>query len=678
MSKLIIAEKNSVAKAIAPVVGANTRKDGYYEGNGYIVSWCVGHLVSSYKPDDYSEKWSNNWSFEQLPMIPEMWKFKVNVPDQYKVVKNLLNENSVTEVICATDADREGECIFRYTYKLSGCNKPVKRLWVSSLEETAIKDALAKMKDWSAFDNLYHAGFSRTKADWLIGMNATRLFSVRYNTTLKIGRVKTPTLAMIVKRDYEVENFITQKYFTIDLNCGSFVAESERIDDEHKADEILPRVTGKTASVTEVKKEIKTMNPPKLYDLTTLQREANKYFGYTAEQTLKALQTLYEAKLATYPRTDSQYLTDDMEDTAVNVTKIVYEKFPTFGNIVDINIKRCINNSKVTGHHAILPTEKIKDADLSELPEEQKNILLLISSKLVLATAAPHKYEAVKVTVICENTDFKATGKTVLENGWKSLEEKMKALLKSKETDDEKAEKKLPDLTQGQQFENVTAEKTEHWTSPPKPYTEDTLLSAMEHAGQEEFDDDVEKKGLGTPATRAAIIEEIIQNGCAVRKGKQILSTDIGKQLIKVVPDNIKSPLMTAEWENQLLQIERGNLSESVFMDTIKNHVIELCQTYGQNDDSVSFRKEAESLGKCPKCGNDVKNGKYGFYCTGKCGMNLAKVYGKELTETQLQKLLNGKQISYTANGKKTIVLPEVVQNDYNGKTYFQWKTEKG
>lgn len=683
--KLVIAEKPSVAKGIYPVIKATTKGNGYYEGNGYIVSWCYGHLVKLLQPDEYCDDWKIKWSFDVLPMIPEKWKFKVSADckEQFNTLKALMKRDDVTEIICATDADREGECIFRYVYNLIGCRKPVKRLWISSLEEDAVEKGFKELKDGSEYDSLFQAGFARAKADWLVGMNDSRLFSVRYSERLSIGRVQTPTLAMVVKRDYEVENFVKQKYFTVALNLGSFTADSERINDESQAEELVKLVTGKKAVISSLKKEIKTVNPPKLYDLTTLQRDANKWFGYTAKQTLDALQKLYEAKLATYPRTDSQYISDDMEQTAVNMVDVVKEKFPKFTNGQEqtVNVARCINNSKVTGHHAILPTEKIKDADITLLTDEQRNILMLISARLLLATAETHKYESVKVIVKCENNDFTANGKTVLENGWKLYEETVKNAIKSSNSDSdekEKEEKKLPELTDGQTFENVKAEKIEHWTSPPKYYTEDTLLSAMEHAGNDEYDDDTEKKGLGTPATRATIIEGLVIREYVVRKGKQIISTEKGRKLINVVPEIVKSPKLTAEWETQLQQIERGKYSEKEFMTNIINSVKQHCQEYGEMDTSVDFKKPQESLGQCPKCKSEVKKGKFGVYCTAKCGMNIGKVYGKELTETQIQKLLNGKQISYTANSKKTIVLPEVVQNDYNGKTYFQWKTKKG
>lgn len=677
--KLIIAEKPSVARSIAPVVGANTKKNGYTEGNGYIVSWCFGHLVGLYYPNDYGEQWSGIWSFSHLPMLPKQWKFKVSdsCKEQFNILKKLLNDSNIDEVICATDADREGECIFRYVYNLSGTRKPVKRLWVSSLEEKSIKDGLAKMKNGSSYDNLYYAGFSRAKADWLVGMNGSRLFSIRYKNKLSIGRVQTPTLAMIVQRDEDVKNFVKQKYFTADLNLRGFKASSERIDDENMANEIVSACNGKTADVWKVEKEVKTVNPPKLFDLTSLQREANKKFGYTAQQTLDYLQSLYEGKLATYPRTDSQYITNDMEQTAIDVVSAVNSIFD-YKVVGDLNIKRCINNKKVTGHHAILPTINISTTDLDLLPDGQRNILKLISLRLICAVSEPHKYQSVKATILSVGAgiDFYANGKTILQNGWKSVDEKIKA--KDEDETLTQIDTKLPELDEGQTFENVTCEKSEHWTTPPKPFTEDTLLSAMEHAGTENFDENTEKKGLGTPATRAGTIEGLFKHGYIERKGKKIFATEKGVNLIEVVPDEVKSPKLTADWEMQLQQIEKGEYSSNVFMNGITDFVKVICKKYSSEDTSSKFTNLNEPIGKCPKCEGDVVKGKFGYYCKGKCGMKVAKVYGKELTESQLKKLLEGKEISYTSKGKKTVVLPEIEKNEYNGKTNYQWKAKKG
>ena len=670
MSILIVGEKPSVSRAISSVVGADKVQKGYTEGNGYIVSWCVGHLVGLKYPNGYGNGWEQKWSFSQLPMIPEKWLFKVtdSTKAQYNIIKDLMNRGDVTEIICATDADREGECIFRYVYNMARCRKPVKRLWVSSLEESAIRKALTNMKPMSAYDCLFDAGYARAKADWLVGMNGSRLFSVRYGGKLNIGRVQTPTLAMIVQRDAEVNGFIKQKYYTSDLNCGGFILSSARIDDENAADTLVSACDGCTVTISSVKREVKTDKAPKLYDLTTLQREANKGFGYTAQQTLDYTQSLYEGKLVTYPRTDSQYLSDDMAQTAFDVAKLCDTYFG-FGIFHTPDIAKVINNSKVSGHHAIIHTSGISTADLSSLPTGEKNILTLIATKLICATAPAHKYEAVKLTGICNGTEFTATGRTVLDMGWKAY---------AKQTDKKNEEKSLPAVSEGQTF-TVQASKGEHFTSPPKPYTEDTLLSAMERAGNEDYDEETEKKGLGTPATRAATIESLVKNGYVERVGKQLRATDRGKELVKVVPDEVKSAKLTAEWESKLQQIEHGSLPEAVFMSGIQQFIADMCRKYGSVDKSVSLSDGGhEPIGKCPKCGADVVKGKFGWYCKGKCGMNIAKVYGVELSDTQVKGLLDGKSTSYTSKGKKTIVCPEIVENPYNGKMYYQWKTERG
>lgn len=668
MSILIVGEKPSVSRAISSVVGADKVQKGYTEGNGYIVSWCVGHLVGLKYPNDYGNGWEQKWSFSQLPMIPEKWLFKVtdSTKAQYNIIKDLMNSGDVTEIICATDADREGECIFRYVYNMARCRKPVKRLWVSSLEESAIRKALTNMKPMSAYNSLFDAGFARARADWLVGMNGSRLFSVRYGGKLNIGRVQTPTLAMIVQRDHDVEHFVKQKYFTADLNCGDFILSSARIDDENIADALVSASDGKSVTISSVKREVKTDKAPKLYDLTTLQREANKAFGYTAQQTLDYTQSLYEGKLVTYPRTDSQYLSDDMAQTAFDVLWLCDRQFG-FGISHTPDISKVINNSKVSGHHAIIPTSDIATADLSSLPNGEKNVLTLIATKLICATAPAHKYETVKLTGVCNNTEFTATGRTVLDMGWKAY---------AKQSDKKNDEKALPAVSEGQTF-TAKASKGEHFTSPPKSYTEDTLLSAMERAANEEYDEDTEKKGLGTPATRAATIEALVKNGYVERVGKQLRATDKGKELVTVVPDEVKSAKLTAEWESKLQQIEHGSLPEAVFMSGIQQFVAEMCRKYGSADKSVTLSDSHEPAGKCPKCGADVVKGKFGYYCKGKCGMNIAKMYGVELSDTQVKALLGGKSTSYTSKGKKTIVRPEIVENQYNGKVYYQWKTER-
>lgn len=652
--QLVIAEKPSVAQTIAKVLGATERKDGYVQGNGYIVSWCVGHLAALVNPESYDDKYKA-WSFETLPIIPETWKFGIlpSTKKQFYLLKELMFRSDVDELVCATDAGREGEAIFRYVYNLVGCKKPFKRLWTSSLEESAIRDGFNNLKDGHEYDNLYEAGLCRAKADWLVGMNGTRLFSVRYSSKLNIGRVQTPTLAMIVQRDYEVSNFVKQKYFTVELDCGTFIASSEHIDDENQAKSIADMCSGKNATVSSVKKEVKSVNPPKLYDLTTLQREANRQFGYTAQQTLDLTQSLYEQKLVTYPRTDSQFITDDMESTAAEMVKLVCRYITCCNGIsIEPDIKRIINNKKVSDHHALLPTAQIAEKDLSALPESERNILYLISAKLICAVAEPHKYESVKAVLNCENNEFTATGRTVLNDGWKKLEQRIKSLLKGEDTEDktDTPEKSLPELTDGQIFENVSASMAEHWTSPPKPFTEDTLLSAMETAGNKEYDEDsdVEKKGLGTPATRAAIIEGLVKREYIERKKKQLIATDKGVNLIKVVPDEVKSPKMTANWETDLQSIEKGMYSPDSFMGQIENYVKQLCSNYASSAENPAFAKKVNEIGVCPKCGKNVLETAKAYSCCGGrngCGFIIWKtIASKNISVAQAKKLIEKKK----------------------------------
>jgi DNA topoisomerase III len=472
---------------------------------------------------------------------------------------------------------------------------------------------------------------------------------------------------MIVQRDAEVCGFVKQKFYTADLDCGNFILTSARIDDEKTANNLVSACNGAEVTISSVKREVKTDKAPKLYDLTTLQREANKAYGYTAQQTLDYTQSLYEAKLVTYPRTDSQYLSDDMAQTAFSVAKLCDTYFG-FGISHTPDISKVINNSKVSGHHAIIPTSNIAAADFNALPTGDRNILTLIATKLMCATAPAHKYEAVKITAICNGTEFSATGRTVLEIGWKAY---------VKQSDKKNDESSLPAVSEGQAF-TVQASKGEHFTSPPKPYTEDTLLSAMERAGNEDYDEDTEKKGLGTPATRAAVIESLVKNGYVERDGKKLRATDKGKELIKVVPDEVKSARLTAEWETKLQQVEHGQYSADSFMKEIEQNIRDMCNKYGSADKSVSLSDGSyEPIGKCPKCGEDVVKGKYGYYCKGKCGMNIAKVYGVELSDSQVKGLLSGKSTSYISKGRKTVVLPKVAENDYQGKTYYNWKTER-
>lgn len=685
--KLVIAEKPSVAQTIADVLGAKKHGDGFIEGNGYRISWCIGHLVGLADPEAYGEQYKQR-SFETLPVLPSSFKFAVNPEkrEHFNTLKKLMNDSSVDEIICATDAGREGECIFRYVYLAAQCHKPFRRLWISSMEAVAIKEGFENLRPGKEYDNLYAAGLCRAKADWLVGINLSRLFSLRYHTSLNVGRVQTPTLAMIVKRDKQIKNFVKEKYFTVDVEIAMpeclLRASSDTITDEAKADKLAAACNGSSAIIREVKSEKKTENPPKLYDLTTLQRESNRFYGYTAKQTLDSVQALYEKKLCTYPRTDSQYITEDMHDTFVSATETARE----FAGISSDNINPMpiINNKKVSDHHALLITQEVKDYDLTSLTEKDRNILFLIAARMILASSDPHIYEASAIVLSCEDTEFRAKGKTVLRNGWKEQEKQLKQKIKNKNDrpDEGQEERVLPSVKAGEVFSPIRSSKSEHSTSSPKPYTEDTLLSAMETAGNKDYSDDadVEKKGLGTPATRDKIIEILVARNYVERKGTQLLPTDRGRGLIEILPPDtdITSPALTADWEKHLQMIERNEDSADHFMSEINGFVRDVVQKYSSVADNADMLES--TIGKCPNCGKEIKRGKYGFYCTGKCGMIIGRVYGKDLTESQLKKLLDGKKVSYTSNGKQTTVLPEVIPNNYkkDGKEIkgFQWKTK--
>ena len=643
MSVLVIAEKPSVANTVATVLGANKKGVNYLYNDRYIVSWCLGHLVKLDDPVAYGDRFAEKpWKFENLPIIPEKWKFSVagSTKSQYYVLKSLIERDDVNEIVCATDAGREGECIFRYVYNKIGCKKPVKRLWTSSLEESAIKKGFAQLKPDYEYDNIYNAGLARAKADWLVGINATRLFSVKYKSALSIGRVQTPTLAMVVERYKNAKNFIKEKYYTVDLDCGNFTAVSERIDDEQAAKALQSDTDNAQAFVKSVKEEIKTVQPPKLYDLTSLQREANRIYGFTAQQTLDYTQALYEKKLCTYPRTDSRYITDDMEQTALSVINIVTQVFSDYQIAIQSpNIKLCINNSKVSDHHALLPTAQISNYDLQTLPSGEIKILKLISIRLLTAVSTPHKYKKQSVSIISRgayNRIFSATAKITLDKGFKALED----FINKKETSEK--ERNLS-VYEGQTFENVSSVVSEHLTSPPKLYTEDTLLAAMETAGNSDYyeNSEVEKKGLGTPATRAGIIENLVKRQYIKREGKKILPTEKGIQLIDCVPDDVKSPKMTAEWETALQHIEKGAASADEFMNQIEDSVKYLVDTYSEVDNSKHFTRW-ETVGICPKCGQKVLAYPKSYACENKeCDFVIWKnICGKSLSSAQAVKLL--------------------------------------
>ena len=674
--ELVIAEKPSVAQSIAAVLGATQRKDGYLEGNDYLVSWCVGHLVELAQPESYEEAWKK-WSYESLPIIPQEWQHEVksDTKAQYQILKKLMHDDRVDAVVCATDAGREGELIFRLTYNMAGCRKPMKRLWISSMEESAIRDGFHNLRPGSDYDNLYHSALCRQEADWLVGINGTRLFTVLYGgKALKVGRVQTPTLAMLVDRESKIMNFKKEAYYMAHIMGNGLDAVSEHISDKTEADRIAETCENGQALVTSVVKEEKWVAPPKLYDLTTLQRDANRLFGFTAKQTLEYTQSLYEKKLVTYPRTDSQYLSDDMEGTAKNVIEAIFNSLLFEQNIMfNPDIKRILNSKKVTDHHAIIPTMEIIKQDLKAIPESEMKILSLCANRLLCATGEKHIYNSTKAVITCNNTVFKVSGKEVWKNGWKEFEDFFKNSYKTAEDkSDAEEEKKLPELREGMMIAVEQTKVSEHFTQPPKHYTEDSLLSAMERAGVEDMGDEVERKGLGTPATRADIIEKLVKDGFVKREKKQMIPTEDGMKLITILPDVVKSPKLTADWENELTLVSKGEVAAEQFMSGIEAMVTDLVKTYH----SVSDEQKAmfgtgkggqEVLGKCPKCGADVVRGKFGAYCTGKCGMNVGKALGVTLSDTQVKSLLQGKKILVKGlKGKKgsydAYLIPESIE----------------
>lgn len=684
---LVVAEKPSVAQTIGKVLGATSRKDGYLEGEAYLVSWCVGHLVGLADASVYDQRYAK-WRYDDLPIIPEEWLYEVpkDKMQQFKVLSALMKDKRVTELVCATDAGREGELIFRLVYQKAGCRKPFKRLWISSLEDSAIRDGFQHLRDSSEFDRLYEAALSRSKADWIVGINGTRLFSTLYHKKLVVGRVQTPTLAMLVERDGKITTFRKEKYFNVHIQKDSLKASLEKLKTEEEAKRIAEACDKKQASVSSLKKERKTVNPPKLYDLTTLQREANRYFSFTAQQTLDLVQSLYEKKLLTYPRTDSQFITDDMEGTVRQVISILCRKLPLFDGVAYTpDIDRISNNAKVTDHHAILPTVQVEKLDIAELPESEQKILRLVATRLICATGEKHIYDETTMTVSCEGSLFTAKGKTVVQDGWKGIELRFKATLKSKEK--EEPETVLPEVTEGDILQNVVSSVSEHFTSPPKAFTEDTLLSAMESAGNEAFDDETEKKGLGTPATRAGIIEKLVKGGFAERKGKSLIPTKDGLNLVCVLPEQITSPAMTAEWENTLMQIERGNADADAFLSGIAAMTSELVKAYPFLSDAEASRFDTarETVGKCPRCGSPVYVGKGNFYCSNRecsfCLWEDNKFFSskkKKLTKKIAKELLDKGWCRVTGlyTPKKPQLYDAVIRLDDTGGKYVSFKME--
>ena len=693
--QLIISEKPSVGVAIAAALGARNRKNGYIAGDGLIVSWCIGHLVGLADAGSYDERFKK-WWYDDLPILPEEWKYILasGKQEQFAVLKSLMDRSDISEVVNACDAGREGELIFRLVYEMAGCTKPISRLWISSMEDSAIRDGFQNLKPGSSYEPLYHSALCRSKADWLIGINATRLFSVLYHRTLNVGRVQTPTLAMLTERDGKISGFTKEKYHHVRLDLNGAEALSEKMPDLKDAEQIKTACHERQAVCDSVEREKKTVVPPKLFDLTTLQREANRIFGYTEKQTLDYAQSLYERKLVTYPRTDSKYLTFDMAETAAGVVALAV-KLPPFGDCSGFSpdVSRLISDADVTDHHAIIPTAEIGKADISVLPVGERNALMLICCKLLCAAASPYVYEAVTASFKCGGYIFTAKGKRVLDEGWKVFERFFRDSLKNK-LEDSDDDTDLPELAQGMIYERASVSVTEHFTAPPKPYTEDTLLSAMEHAGKDDMPDDAERKGLGTPATRASIIEKLVSSGFVERKGKSLVPTKDGINLITVLPEALTSPLLTAEWEQRLSEIAKGAADQSHFMGDIEKMAAELVAAYSHisEDGQKLFAPQKEPVGVCPRCGQQVYEGKKNFYCGNRgCGFVLWRndrfwlSRKKELTKKMAADLLQKgrtkvkgmysekKASSYDA----TVILDDTAGGRVNFKLEFEQKKER-
>ncbi len=633
--QLVITEKPSVARAIAQVLGASDKRDGYFEGNGWLVGWCVGHLVELAPADAYDPRYSK-WTYADLPIVPGEWQYRV-LPDtrkQFDLLRQLMGRDDVDTVVCATDAGREGELIFRLVYDLCGCTKPVKRLWISSMEEPAIRKGFENLLDGSNYDNLYAAALCRAKADWLVGINGTRLFSTLYKgQTLNVGRVLTPTLALLMEREAAINNFKKEKFYTVELKLAGLTAVSGRVKSKTEAEKLRKACLGTSATVRLLERKERAEQPPALYDLTTLQREANRLFGYTAQESLDYLQSLYEKRLATYPRTDSRYLTEDMAAGLPALCRTVAGALPFLEGLpLPVNAAQVTDSSKVTDHHAVIPTAKIAGADLVSLPTGERNVLTMLAARLLCAVGEPHIYAETAVTLECGGGSFTAKGRTEAAMGWKEAERACLASLKKAPKGEPPAA--LPELAEGQTLEGGDAVLKSGTTSPPARFSEDTLLLAMERASAEDFAklEDVERKGLGTPATRAAIIEKLVRSGYAAREGRHLVPTEKGLALAWAMPDQLKSAKLTAEWEERLGAVERGELAPEEFMAGIVEMLRGLVRGYANVSvaSSALSRSGRTVMGKCPRCGKDVVEGKKSFFCEGyydtpPCGFALWK-----------------------------------------------------
>ena len=673
----------------AKVLGATSRKDGYLEGNDYLVSWCVGHLVELAPPNVYDAKYVK-WSIADLPILPEKWQYLVSASTkkQFGILQKLMHRPDVDSIVNSCDSGREGELIFRLVYQQAGCKKPFSRLWLSSMEENAIREGFARLKPSTEYDALYNAALCRERADWMVGINASRLFSCLYGQPLAVGRVMTPVLAMTVVREAAIVAFVPQKFYTVELELTSgCTASSRRISEKDAAENLLAECRKEMIStIQKVTRKEKSENPPLLYDLTALQRDANRLLGFTAQQTLDYAQSLYEKRLTTYPRTDSRFLTEDMAASLPGLVAdtggafAVEEPFP-------IHVQQVIDGSKVTDHHALLPTKSMANADLAVLPAGERNVLRLIAARLLCAVGEPHRYAETTLTTICAEEEFSAKGKVVLSDGWKAVERKMLGELLGKQ----KEPAVLPDVQEQSQCCVTGAELKEGQTSPPKSYTEDTLLSAMQAAGADSMPQGVERQGIGTPATRAATIEKLVQKGFLERKGskktKVLLPTDKGKALITVMPEEIQSPEMTADWETKLLRIERGEMEPNEFMTEIKEMISSLVTTTEARKGANALMKN-KVIGVCPNCGKSVVEREKGWFCENReCRFVLwkdnafFKRLGKRLDAHAADKLLRDGRVRLkgckSAKGK-TYNATVLLSCEADGRSKFSLEFEGG
>ena len=675
--RLVIAEKPSVAQSIAKVIGADRKKDGYLEGSGYLVSWCFGHLVELCEPQEYDEKYEK-WRKEDLPIVPDPYRYRVSedTKKQFRKLKELMERDDVDGLIEATDAGREGELIFRLVYREAHCRKPFERLWISSMEDNAIREGFRNLKPSSAYDALYEAALCRERADWLVGINATRLFSTLYRQTLNVGRVMTPTLAMLAGREEEIMRFKPEPVYTLQITAGAVRADGEKIRNKQEAEKRLAVLKEtETATVSKMEEVQKEEKPPLLYDLTSLQRDANRMYGFTAQQILDIAQSLYEKKLATYPRTDSRYLTDEMDDSTKRLACLMKEKWG-YTKIVPLHTERVLDSRKVSDHYAILPTENVYDVTFSELPDEEQKILALLAARLLAALGNPCRYTEYHLEFAAADQILKASAKTVTDPGWKDVEGWIlgkRAEEKEEQPDEDKtsfgdeSNKILEALSvdpdyfaEGRQMKIMDATMHEGMTKPKSRYTESTLLSAMERAGAKETPDEAERKGLGTPATRAGIIEKLVRIGFVERSGsrktKYLVPTHKGISLVTVMPEEIRSPLLTADWEQKLLEVERQELSADAFMKEIETMISSLVDTYVAIQDADVMKKEsAEKIGTCPACGSDVVERKKGYFCSNReCRFVLWKknryfdAIGKKLTRQIAESLLTSGKANLT------------------------------